>query len=118
MKVNIDQIGDLSSLANSMDKHGQLNPITITAKRELIAGERRLEAAKLLGWETITVNVVHNLDEIARLEMEIDENQFRKEFTQQELVLAKQQLDKLKNPSFLRRIKNFFINLYRRLLKK
>lgn len=128
MKVNIDQIivpkrirkdlGDLSSLANSMDKHGQLNPITITAKRELIAGERRLEAAKLLGWETITVNVVHNLDEIARLEMEIDENQFRKEFTQQELVLAKQQLDKLKNPSFLRRIKNFFINLYRRLFKK
>lgn len=128
MKINIDQIivpkrirkdlGDLSMLANSMDKHGQLNPITITENRELIAGQRRLEAAKLLGWETITVNVVHNLNEIARLEMEIDENQYRKAFTQEEIDSANQELHKLKNPSFFRRLKNFFIKLFRRLFKK
>ena len=56
MLVNIDDIkikkrvrkdlGDLDALKNSLRTYGLLNPITITRDYELIAGERRLQAAK------------------------------------------------------------------------
>ena len=59
MLVNIDDIkikkrvrkdlGDLDALKNSLRTYGLLNPITITRDYELIAGERRLQAAKALG---------------------------------------------------------------------
>lgn len=128
MKVRIDQItvpkrirtnlGDLTALAKSMDKHGQLNPITITSKRELIAGERRLEAAKLLGWETVTVNVIKNLNEIERVEIELEENEYRKPFTQEELEDGYKKLAKLKNPSLWRRFINFLKKIFFAIFKR
>lgn len=128
MQIKIDEIivpkrvrcelGDLTSLAKSMDKHGQLNPITITAKRELIAGQRRLEAAKLLGWETITVNVVNNLSNLQRLEIEIDENQYRKPFTEEELSKAYKQLEKIQNPSFWSKLKEVFTRFFKWLFRR
>ena len=58
MLVNINDIkikkrvrrdlGDLEALKNSLRTYGLLNPITINGKYELIAGERRLQAAKQL----------------------------------------------------------------------
>lgn len=128
MQIKIDEIivpkrircdlGDLTSLAKSMDKHGQLNPITITAKRELVAGQRRLEAAKLLGWETITVNVVNNLSNLQRLEIEIDENQYRKPFTEEELSKAYKQLEKIQNPSFWAKLKEIFTRFFKWLFRR
>src|SRR5215467_9676080 len=44
-------LGDLTSLARSINDVGQLQPIVITPDRRLIAGQRRLEAVKLLGWK-------------------------------------------------------------------
>ena len=56
MLVNISEIkvkkrvrkdlGDINSLKDSLKRYGLLNPITIDSKNRLIAGERRLEAAK------------------------------------------------------------------------
>ena len=69
-----------------MRTYGLLNPITINRKYELIAGERRLQAAKAIGWTNINANVVDNLSEVDELEMEIEENNQRKEFTEQELI--------------------------------
>ena len=43
-------IGDIDALKESLRTYGLLNPITLTKDNELIAGERRLEAAKMLGW--------------------------------------------------------------------
>ena len=43
-------LGDLEALKESLRLYGLLNPITLNSKYELIAGERRLEAAKSLGW--------------------------------------------------------------------
>ena len=43
----------LAALAESIGEVGLLHPIMITPKRTLIAGRHRLEACKLLGWETI-----------------------------------------------------------------
>jgi ParB family chromosome partitioning protein len=51
-------LGDIPALAASIREFGLLRPLLITAHNHLIAGRRRLEACKLLGWKTIPVNVV------------------------------------------------------------
>ena len=51
-------LGDIQGLAESIRQFGLLRPVLITADGRLIAGRRRLEACKLLGWETIPVSVV------------------------------------------------------------
>ena len=108
MLVNINDIkikkrvrrdlGDLEALKNSLRTYGLLNPITINGKYELIAGERRLQAAKQLGWTNINAVVQNNLSEIEELEMELEENNQRKEFTSEELLDGYRRLEKLRNP--------------------
>jgi len=51
-------LGDIRELAESIREVGLLRPLLITTDNRLIAGRRRLEACKLLGWETIPVSVV------------------------------------------------------------
>lgn len=121
MLVNIDDIkikkrvrkdlGDLEPLKNSLRAYGLLNPITLNRKLELIAGERRLESAKELGWTSINAVIVDNLTETEELEIEIEENNQRKEFTSEELLEGYRRLEKLRNPSLLRKILNVFRKL-------
>jgi hypothetical protein len=59
---------------------------------ELIAGQRRLEAVKQLGWTEVAVHVV-DLDEIVR--GEFAENQFRKDLTRTEQVAIAEALKPL-----------------------
>ena len=109
MLVNIDDIkikkrirkdlGDLEPLKNSLRAYGLLNPITLNSHLELIAGERRLQAAKQLGWSNINAVIVDNLNETEELEIELEENNQRKEFTSEELLEGYRRLDKLRNPS-------------------
>jgi ParB family transcriptional regulator, chromosome partitioning protein len=58
-------MGDLAGLAASLAELGLLHPVVIRPDGTLIAGERRLRAAKQLGWPTIPVTVV-DLDQVAR----------------------------------------------------
>jgi ParB family chromosome partitioning protein len=51
-------LGDIPGLAASIRELRLLRPVLITPDNRLIAGRRRLEACKLLGWTTIPVNVV------------------------------------------------------------
>lgn len=135
MLVNISEIkvkkrvrkdlGDIDSLKDSLKRYGLLNPITIDSKNRLIAGERRLEAAKALGWTNINAVIVNNLTPLTKLELELEENNQRKEFTDEELLEGYKRLKKLRNPSILRQIwnaiKSFFIwlfNLIKGLFKK
>jgi ParB-like chromosome segregation protein Spo0J len=74
-------LGDLAQLAKSIDEVGLLHPVVINASNTLIAGERRLEACKLLGWQKIPVRVI-DLQSIVR--GEYDENTMRKDFTNSE----------------------------------
>jgi ParB family chromosome partitioning protein len=110
-------LGDISSLALSLKKFGQINPIVITKKNVLIAGERRLEAAKALGWKTINAVVAEIPNPLTRLEYEVEENLQRQDFTLEEIAEATQKIYRLKHPNIILRIWNtivaFFIKLFR-----
>lgn len=106
-------LGDLTTLKDSMHRYGLMNPITLNSNYELVAGERRLEAAKSLGWERINANILDsNVDNIRQLEMELEENNQRKEFTDEELMEGYKRLEKLKNPPLIMRILKFIANIF------
>ncbi len=109
-------LGNLDDLKESLKTYGLLNPITINRKYQLIAGERRLESAKALGWTTINANIIDNLSEIDELEMEIEENNQRKEFTEQELIEGYRRLERLRHPGFFYRIFLFFKHLFEKII--
>jgi N6-adenosine-specific RNA methylase IME4 len=84
-------MGDVASLAASMGSElGLLHPVVIRPDGTLIAGQRRLYAAKLLGWSEIPVNVI-DLDAVVR--GEYAENVHRKDFTLSEAVAIKRALE-------------------------
>jgi ParB-like chromosome segregation protein Spo0J len=85
-------LGDIASLADNVAQLGLLHPIVIRPDGTLIAGERRLLAAKQLGWCEIPVNVM-DLDAVVR--GEYAENAFRKDFTLSEAVAIKRALEPL-----------------------
>ena len=75
---------DVEALKKSLESVGLINPVTINDRLELLAGARRVQAARELGWETIAAQVV----ERASLEQElisIDENLVRAPLTGLEL---------------------------------
>ena len=110
------ELGDLDDLKDSLRVYGLLNPITINSKYELIAGERRVQAAKQLGWTSINANILDNLSDVDQLEMDIEENNQRKPFTDEELMEGYKRLQRLKNPSFFYRIFLFFKKLWEKIV--
>ena len=125
MQMRIDEIivrkrlrrdlGDLNTLAESIEKHGLLNPIIVNQKKVLLAGERRLESAKRLGWETIPVRVLENASRIEEVEIEIDENIHRKPFSMDEAGDAFELLEKLRNPGFFMRMLNALAAFFKKI---
>lgn len=89
---------NIDSLAGSIETLGLLHPPVVTPDLRLIAGGRRLEAVKALGWETVPVTVADNLAETAALlQAESDENAEREPLTMSEAsALAKRIEDALK----------------------
>jgi DNA methylase/ParB/Sulfiredoxin domain len=86
-------LGDLHSLAKSISEVGLLHPIVLNSKNDvLVAGQRRLEACKILGWHKIPVYYV-NLNDI--IKGEYHENVVRKGFTTSELVELKKAIEPL-----------------------
>ena len=108
-------LGDISSLALSIKKYGQINPIVITKKNVLIAGQRRLEAVKSLGWNTINAVVVEISGPLEKLEYEIEENTQRLAFTPQEEAEASKEIYLIKNPNFFRKIWNAVVSFFKKL---
>lgn len=108
-------LGNLDDLKESLKLYGLMNPITINKRYELIAGERRLQAAKQLGWTNINANVVDNLSDVEQLEMELEENNQRKEFTDEELMEGYKRLERLRNPGFFYKIYLFFKHLFQKI---
>jgi ParB family chromosome partitioning protein len=122
MLVNIDDIkvkkrvrkdlGDIDSLKESLKIYGLMNPITLNSKYQLIAGERRLQAAKELGWTHINANIIENINSVQALEMELEENNQRKEFTDEELMEGYTRLKHLQHPNIFRKIWNLLVRFF------
>jgi ParB family chromosome partitioning protein len=110
-------MGDITVLAESLKHHGQISPIVISKKNVLIAGGRRLEAAKSLGWRTINAVILENSTELSRLELEIEENTQRRDFSMDELADATKKLYRMQNPGFFRRIFNALVRFFKWLFK-
>lgn len=127
MKVAIDQIflkkrvrknlGDLSQLMLSLKKHGLMNPIVITHENELIAGHRRFESAKRLGWPDIDVTIISEPTAIEKLELELDENIHRRNLSPDELADGYTRLDKMKNPGLFKRIWRAIVRFFKKLFR-
>lgn len=74
-RMHFDE-GKLQELTDSIKEHGILQPLVVTkngAQYELIAGERRFQAAKKLGLATVPV-LVRDVTEQQKLELAIIEN--------------------------------------------
>ena len=79
---------DIVDLADSIARLGLINPITIDENNILIAGERRLEACRSLGWTHITAQFFEDLPPTQRVLIELEENIKRKDITWQEHTAA------------------------------
>jgi ParB-like chromosome segregation protein Spo0J len=92
-------LGDLDSLADSILDVGLLNPITITPSSRLVAGQRRLEACRRLGWDSIPTRIAESLDEAsALLRAERDENTERLEMLPSEKAALGAALESIEAP--------------------
>ena len=111
------EMGDIEALAQSLKRYGQISPIVISKKNVLITGGRRLEAAKCLGWQTINAVISESSGELARLELEVEENIQRRDFSMDEVSEATKRLYRLTNPGILRRILNAIIRFFKWLFK-
>jgi ParB/RepB/Spo0J family partition protein len=83
-------LGDLRSLAESITEVGLLHPVVVTPENRLIAGRRRLEACRLLGWTEVPITVV-DLYQAAR--GEAHENFVRKDLLPSEIVALKRAIE-------------------------
>ncbi len=85
----------LQELANSLKKNGIIQPIIVTKRKEdlyeIIAGERRFEAAKLAEFEEISV-IIRSVSSQEQLQYAIIENVQREDLNAVEEAKAYQQL--------------------------
>ena len=88
-------MGDLEELSDDIAKNGLINPPVVTPDFELIAGERRLEAMKKLGYKQIEVRVMKVEDAEHKLNLEINENENRKDFNKSERIEYARQLERI-----------------------
>jgi N6-adenosine-specific RNA methylase IME4 len=97
-------VGDVRSLAASIDRVGLLHPIVVDGNGRLVAGARRLAAVRLLGWRDVPVRVVQSLsDALSALVAERDENAERKAFLPSEMVAIARALEPLERAEARRR---------------
>src|SRR5215510_6009148 len=77
-------VGNISDLKNSIQEHGILQPIVVSpldqSRYLLIAGERRLTAARQLGLTSIPA-LVRTTQDHQRLELQLIENLHRKDLS-------------------------------------
>ncbi|MCA1949176.1 MAG: ParB N-terminal domain-containing protein [Treponema sp.] len=110
-------LGNVNALAESLKRYGQIQPILINKKNVLISGRRRLEAAKILGWRTINAQIIDATDELAKLELELEENLQRQDLNDEEVQTALKRIRKLRNPGFFRRIWMAISSFFRKLFR-
>jgi ParB-like chromosome segregation protein Spo0J/DNA modification methylase len=89
--------GDIESLAKTLSEKGQIQPISVDQNMKLLAGERRLLAAKHLGWTKIFAIVRRVSDKVDALEIELLENIARKDMTWKERARLEEKIFEYKS---------------------
>lgn len=79
-----EDYGDVAGLAASIQRYGLLHPIVVDGDGHLVAGGRRLEAVKSLGWASVEARSLGDLTTAERDEIELEENLQRKDLTAHE----------------------------------
>jgi ParB/RepB/Spo0J family partition protein len=90
----------MEDFAEGIKLHGIIQPVTVDQDMNLLAGGRRMQAAKMLNLQWVPALVRHNTGELDALEIELIENVQRKNLAWQEtatLVEAIDELHKTKN---------------------
>lgn len=99
------ELGDISDLAASIKKLGLLHPIVVTSAGLLVAGHRRLEACRTLGWKRVPVTVVTSFEDAeTMLSAERDENVCRLDMTPGEKASLGMALEALERPKAQERV--------------
>lgn len=113
--INLDKIiiknrarksyGDIESLAADIKENGIIHPPAVNKDTlELIAGERRIRAAKLLGYTEIPVNLISVRDAEHKLNLEISENAKRLDFNKEERIALARELERIETQKAEERI--------------
>jgi len=107
-----EEYGDIEALAASLKVSGQHVPIIVDEKYYLLAGGRRLQAAKLLGWTTIDARVISDLSPLQKLDIEVQENLMRKDFTEAEINKSIEMKKRLMRRPWYERLWEFFKGIW------
>lgn len=110
MKLKIDEIkigprirqeiSDLSSIRESIQEIGLLQPIIVNSEKELMSGLRRLEACRQLGWTEIEVKMVDTgADRVKKLDLEYHENLGRLDLSAEDRKIYSATREELLHPS-------------------
>lgn len=89
-------IDDVQSLAESIGRVGLINPPVIRRSGELVAGERRFEAIKSLGWTHCSVQIAEDMDPHEFRAIELEENVRRKALSWQDECRAVEEYHQLR----------------------
>ena len=88
--IRNERDSEILELADSIDKQGLINPITVQKREDgkyvVVAGHRRFEAIKRLGWPHVECNIFEDLNEKEIILAQIAENCQRKNMSASELV--------------------------------
>ena len=97
MKIDAVRVGErfrieyegIAELAESMSSVGQISPIIVDEKNNLVCGGRRILAARMLEWKEIKAVTVIVGNDLAGKRMQLDENLQRRKFKWYELACAR-----------------------------
>ena len=102
---NRKDMGDIESLAFSIQRHGLFHPIVIDEDYNLVAGERRFTACQKIGMREVEVNEMKDLTDLDKVEIELEENIRRKDLTWTEDEMSKLKLYRVKQQLYGKAIK-------------
>lgn len=97
-----EDFGDIACLAESLKDHGLIHPIVVSKIEEgdyhylLVAGERRLRAAILAGFDEVDIRIFSDIDPFERKAIELEENLQRQNLGWPEEVEGLRQLHELR----------------------
>lgn len=90
------ELDGIPELAESISRVGLINPPVIRRSGELVAGERRLEAVRSLGWTNLSVQIAEDMDPHEFHAIELEENIRRKNLSWQDECRAVEEYHQLR----------------------